>query len=59
MADNNSFINYGNLSLYHTKNMELLNSMEASLQEQIDDLIRRIKAIEDTSITIVEADSTE
>jgi len=59
MADNNSLINYGNLSLYHTKNMELLNSMEATFQEQIDSLIQRIKALEDASIAIVEADSTE
>lgn len=59
MADNNSLINYGNLSLYHTKNMELLNSTKTTLQEQIDSLIQRIKALEEASIAIVEADSTE
>ena len=59
MTDNNSLINYGNLSAYHNKNMELLNSMEAALQEQIDDLLERLKVLEDASVAIVEADTTE
>lgn len=59
MADNNSLINYGNLTVYHNKNMELLNSMEAALQRQIDDLLERLKVLEEASVAIVEADSTE
>lgn len=59
MADNNSLINYGNLTAYHNKNMELLNSTKATLQEQIDDLLERLKVLEDASVAIVEADTTE
>lgn len=59
MADNNSLINYGNLTAYHNKSMELLNSTKATLQEQIDNLLERLKVLEEASVAIVETDSTE
>lgn len=55
MADNNSLINYGNLSTYHIKSTEILNDIRA----QIGELIERLVALEALAIEIVEADVEE